>query len=430
MKITILRVFIAAVLMTVGFSAACSDLIAHDFKISDRWSPLSDKRPPRPETRYIILHTTEGATEGALAKIQRYGEAHYLVAVSGEVYRIVDQRKIATHAGRSMWEGRSPIDNYSIGIEVVGYHDQDLTEAQYAALRELLRQLKGRYRIKDKDVLSHCMVAYGRPNQFHPEEHRGRKRCGMLFSRPEVRKRLGLSAGPRRDPDVEAGRLAVADQELYRHLYAQAGAATAPDKLAAAQARPEASKPAEAMVIAKGVNAWSIARERYAKPTTVYTYPDGKTFRGNEIKEWTTIPPGTRVSFVENVPEREQEFEGFREIGKDGDTARAVAGNLYAADTTIYFFPNGLIRTGAELRQDAKLRKLLDAPPKGTRVLVGYLYGGHIRSMQAASRMVGSKWNYPSTYYQLPDGRILSGDEIGGKDLPARTRIFFQQFRG
>jgi len=61
---------------------------------------------------------------------------------------------------------------------------------------------------------------------------------------------------------------------------------------------------------------------------------------------------------------------------------------------------------------------------------VGYLYGGHIRSMQAASRMVGSKWNYPSTYYQLPDGRILSGDEIGGKELPARTRIFFQQFRG
>lgn len=415
-------------LMAVGLLAASSDLAAAELAMSDKLSPLSDKRPLRPETRYIVLHTTEGSTMGALAKLQRYGEAHYLVAASGEVYRTVDQRKIATHAGRSMWEGRSPMDHYSIGIEVAGYHDRDISDAQYAALRELLRRLKNRYRIEDRDVLAHCMVAYGLPNAFYPREHRGRKRCGMLFNRPEVRRRLGLTAGPTRDPDVTAGRLDVADPELYAFLYQTGAPALA--SLPPAQPRPDAPASSESMVIAGGVNAWRIARERYDKPTTIYTFPDGKTLRGNEIKAWNAIPAGTRVSYLKDVQEPEQEFEGFREIGRDGDTVRDLAGDLYAADTTIYFFPSGLIRTGAELQRDPRLRRLLGSPPKGTRVLVGYIYGGHVRGRQAASLLAGKKWNYPSTYYQLPDGRILSGDEIGGREIPARTRIFFSAVSG
>jgi hypothetical protein len=91
-----------------------------------------------------------------------------------------------------MWNRQTTLDNVSIGIEVVGFHDQDITRAQYTALRQLLRQLKKIYRIKDKNILTHSMVAYGRPNIFHPRKHRGRKKCGMIFSHPDVRKRLGL----------------------------------------------------------------------------------------------------------------------------------------------------------------------------------------------------------------------------------------------
>jgi N-acetyl-anhydromuramyl-L-alanine amidase AmpD len=107
--------------------------------ISNRFSPLNRKRPFRPETRYIILHTTEGAEEGSLRKVQRYGETHYFVTTSGKVYRIIDRNRIATHAGRSMWEGRSNLDNCSIGIEVVGTCDHDITPAQYEALAERRR---------------------------------------------------------------------------------------------------------------------------------------------------------------------------------------------------------------------------------------------------------------------------------------------------
>lgn len=390
---------------------------AHALDITNLYSPLNNKRPFRSSTHYIILHTTEGNLDGSLRKVHRYGEAHYCVAPTGKIYRIIDRKRIATHAGRSMWNGKTTLDNISIGIEVVGFHDKDITPAQCAALKELLRQLKKIYRIQDKNVLTHSMVAYGRPNRFHQKQHRGRKRCGMILSHPDVRKKLGLAAGPTRDPDVTAKRLAVADPDLHRFLYK-------PPRVLAALA---ASKEQQSMVIAKGNNAWRIARDQYDSPHTLYVYPDGKKLRGSEIREWNTIPAGTRVTFLDEDQAREQEFEGFLEIGKDGSSARDLAGDLYADATTIYFFPGGLIRTGAELNASASHRKLLNNPPKGTRVLVGYIYGGYVQKGRTASRIAGRKWNYPSTFYRLPNGRIMSGDEIGKTKIPARTLVFMMK---
>jgi N-acetylmuramoyl-L-alanine amidase len=403
-------------------------------KISDRYSPLNRKRPLRPQTRYIILHTTEGKEAGSLRKVQRYGEAHYFVTTKGNVYRIIDRRKIAAHTGRSMWEGRTNLDSMSIGIEVVGTYNRDINAAQYEALRELLRQLKGIYKIKDKDILPHSMVAYGRPNRFHRSNHRGRKRCGAVFAKPDVRRRLGLTEQPLRDPDVLAGRLKVGDSELYRMLFAQAAASAgpAPGAGASGTTRTAAGSPSsgpgngsgDSTVIGKGYNAWSIAREMYNHPTTVYVFPNGRRFRGDEIKDWDRIPAGTNVILSDDEPE--QEFEGFLEIGKDGNAVGDLAGDAATEGTTIYFFPNGLIRTGEELAANASLKKLLDAPPKGTRLLVGYVYGGYVRARRSAYYIARSKWNYPSTFYRLPDGRILSGDEIDETSIPFRTLIFFQ----
>ncbi len=395
--------------------------------IENHFSPLNRKRPRRPQTQYIILHTTEGEEEGSLRKITRYGEAHYCVSTSGKVYRVIDKSKIAKHTGRSMWEGRSPIDNYSIGIEVVGYHNKDIRDAQYDALKELLRQLKEIYGISDDRILTHSMVAYGRPNRFHDNNHRGRKRCGMIFGNPEVRARLGLLSQPDHDPDVRAGRLKVADAALERYLFsgkpAAVLAATAGKAASAAAAVIE--PPAESSRIDSNWTAWSIARERYNHPSTIYVFPDGRRLPGDKIEDWARIPTGTQV--VLGGAEEEEAFEGFLEIGKDGDTARAVAGKSYTAATTIYFFPDGLIRTGAELNRRRSTRTLLKKAPKGTRILLGYVYGGHVKTRRPPSSIAGSKWNYPSTFYRFSDGSILSGDDIDVSNIPAGTLVFYQQ---
>ena len=154
-------------------------LVAPALVISNAYSPLNSKRPRRASTRYIVLHTTEGALTGSLNKARRYGEAHYLVAPDGHVYRVVDQRRVAFHAGRSLWDTRTNLDTVSIGIEVVGYHNKSISSAQVQALRELVEQLQRIYSIADDAVLTHSMVAYGAPNRWHRRSHRGRKRCGM-----------------------------------------------------------------------------------------------------------------------------------------------------------------------------------------------------------------------------------------------------------
>jgi N-acetylmuramoyl-L-alanine amidase len=337
-------------------------------RIVNRWSPKNTRRPLRPSTRYIVLHTTEGAEQGSLNKVWRRGETHYFVGLDGTVYRIIDKRRIATHAGRSMWRGQRALDNSSVGIEVCGYYNQDITRAQYAALRELVRQLKVIFKVPDVNILTHSMVAYGRPNRYHPEDHRGRKRCGMIFARPDVRAALGINSQPAADPDVAAGRVAVADMVLFRALYPRG-----------------ASSPA----------------------LTASASPPTETPSENEGEE--------------------ESFEGFLEIGKDGKSARDLAGSAYKDERTIYFFPDGFVRTGAELYRSRRLRSKLENLPNGTRVLVGYVYGGHVKSSRSPSRIAGAKWNYPSTFYRFPDGKIISGDEIEDSAIPKQTLIFYQR---
>ncbi len=408
-----------------GSISAASGAQGDSLIIRNRFSPLNRKRPFRKQTLYIILHTSEGEDGGSLDKIVRLGEAHYFVSSSDIIYRVIDKARIAKHAGRSMWNGRTAIDEVSIGIEVAGYHNREINEAQYSALRELLRQLKSLYRIPDDRILTHSMVAYGRPNRFQDDNHRGRKRCGMIFARPEVRARLGLRPGPDKDPDVQAGRLKVGDPELFSFLFA---AQPKPVLTAEAAKKPPsvaAEIPAESDRIDKYWTAWRIARERYNHPSTVYVLPDGSRIAGNQIDDWARIPFGTRVLL--NEADDTQPFEGFLEIGKDGDTAREVAGAASTSATTIYFFPDGFIRTGAELARRRSWRELLNRPPKGTKVLVGYVYGGHVKVRRPPSKIAGEKWNYPSTFYRLPDGTILSGDDVDPQSIPTGTLVFFQR---
>jgi len=187
-----------------------------------RYSPANRERPLRGRTDYIVLHTTEAPGASAFRKLFRNGEAHYFVDRAGSVKPIIRRDRLACHAGRSMWRGRTNIDRYSIGIEVEGYYNGTLTDKQYTALKKLLDELKRIYQVSDARVLAHSMVAYGEPNRWFSRPHRGRKRCGMLFALPSVRRRLGLLAQPRYDPDVAAGRLTVGDPYLARMLYATA----------------------------------------------------------------------------------------------------------------------------------------------------------------------------------------------------------------
>lgn len=385
-----------------------------DVKTISAPSPWNSVRPKRGVTAFIILHTTEGPFKGSLDKIRRNGEAHYLIDERGSIYRIIDRDRIATHCGRSMWNGVHDLDQYSIGIEMVGNYNRKLTSGQLLALSSLVAELKGRYHIPDSKILSHSMVAYGAPNRWHKRSHRGRKRCGALFAQTDIRRQLGIGAAPEVDPDVKSGRLVNADAWLADFLYKRRGT------IALKGDSPQGGGQAEtgSNVIGPGRSAWDIARDAYNSPDTTYVFPDGTKKRGNEITKWNQMPSGTKVLPGETVDGNEK--DSLRKAGRGGEPASEIAGDSSADESTIYFLPDGRIRTGREMT-----RQELSLVPEGTSVLVGYVSGGTISSRNSAFEVCGSRWNLPSTVYRLPDGSFQWGDDINERKIPRGSRIYF-----
>lgn len=398
----------------IGALVVCALLAANQasatLTIFDYYSKWNRERPVRQRTDYIILHTTEGGDSGSLRKIHENGEANYFLDSAGNVFKVIDRRKVALHAGRSMWNGRTDIDNYSVGIEVGGYHDGNITSAQYVALRELLSQLKALYAIPDERVLTHSMVAYAAPNRWYTRSHRGRKRCGMLFAKRSVRLKLGLQSQPLVDPDVQARRLVVGDPYLAKVLYGSAREQETAVK--------RINDTAVGNVITRNKAAWDIAGPRHNSADILYVFPDGTEQRGNQITKWNQIPIGTKVVFAED--QRDNEEEKVKEIGVDGRDVREIAGDEYNRETTIYFLTDGRIKRGTELTEF----ELLSLPPK-TRMLVGYVCGGYVTKTKTAIDLCGKRWNFPSTFYRFPNGTIRAGNTLNDNAIPVNTIVFY-----
>jgi len=371
------------------------------------YSPRNRERPVRKSTSLIILHTTEAPSSSALRKLSDLGECNFCINEAGRVFRIIDYRRVAYHAGRSMWNGRCNVDDFSIGIEVCGYHNKPIAAAQYRALSELLAELKYRYKISDSCVLTHSQVAYGAPNKWYRTSHRGRKRCGMLFALPSVRARLNLKSRPAYDPDVRAGRLTNADAYLAKVLYGSASQSK--------QAVSYFSAP-DSQTITKSRSAWDIARDAYDDATTLYVLPDGSRKRGNQIGNFKLLPLGTKVTV--NAAS-ENRTERARVIGDNG-SAQDIAGDEVLRPSTIYVYPDGRYARGSQLTPDAVLRL-----PYGTKVLVGYAVGGPVSSTRKAIDICGNRWRASDTYF-LIYGVLVAGSKVDDNKIPSGTMIFYK----
>ena len=88
---------------------------------------------------------------------------HYLINRTGDIFKLVNDRNIAWHAGKSMWGKSKNLNKNSIGIELVnkghrfGY--QSFTRIQINKLIELCRKLKKKYKIKNRFILGHSDIA-------------------------------------------------------------------------------------------------------------------------------------------------------------------------------------------------------------------------------------------------------------------------------
>lgn len=392
------RVFHILVVLALGLRAT------HAIEMRNAWSPENRSRPERTSTLLIVIHTTEAPFRSALGKIRERGEANYIMDTSGVTYRIVERDRIAYHAGRSMWDGRANVDTFSVGIEVTGTYNREPTPGQVAALKELIAYLKGKYNIPDDRVLTHSMVAYGTPNRWHKQSHRGRKRCGMMFAVKSVRRSLGLESEPLFDPDVKSGRLVAADPLLASVLYGKTS-----EQEVAKKAEESATN-----VVQEGRSAWDIAREAYDDPDTVYVLPNGQKLTGDKVGDWAGMPTGTLVMVHAEVGDSQP--GRIKTVGAGGATPHEMAGEECNRSTTVYFLPDGRTRYGKDIGDNP-----LDA---GTRVLVGYRFAGSVTSKRSAFDICGALWRSPHTYYRMPTGALLAGSAVSEKAIPRNAMVF------
>ena len=419
-----------AFFLTVFLAGVCA---AAPLVIKDNYrSPRNKERDPRQATSLIVLHTTEAHAKSALNKLSERGEAHYCVTDAGEVYRIVDRNLEAFHAGRSMWNSKEDCDEYSIGIEVVGYHNKTMPVKQLAALKELLAQLKKIYGLKDSQIVCHSQVAYGAPNRFHKKRHRGRKRCGMLFAMPSVRAKLGLTSRVAYDPDVKAKRLVQADPYLNCVLYGSV------DTMAAYYGRGRAqigARPAPvAAVAARSVPAKPKPVSRPRPPAKSPPVVAQRTAPKPSVRTPKTPPPIVKPPLVapkqEVAPTEKPERSWLQLVGLKGgffkkdaklivppapkeETAPAGDGK----DTVLPLLANLHVgRMGDDVRDLAALAKL-----------PGYTRGGPVSPSLSPYKIAGAAWRSPSTYYYSPEGKIVTGDKINEKSVEAGTFIFYKK---
>ncbi|MBM95607.1 MAG: 1,6-anhydro-N-acetylmuramyl-L-alanine amidase AmpD [Oceanospirillaceae bacterium] len=153
-------------------------------------SPNFGPRPMDTEVRLIVVHNISlppgefggGYVQGFFqndlpvddhAYFQTIAElqvsAHLFIERTGKVTQFVSFEDRAWHAGVSEWNGCANCNDFSIGIELEGTDDTPYTAAQYAALAEVIRQLRQAYpAIAGDAITGHEHIAPGRKTDPGP----------------------------------------------------------------------------------------------------------------------------------------------------------------------------------------------------------------------------------------------------------------------
>ncbi len=386
----------------------------------------------RKQTKYIIIHTSEAGKRSTLRtlskgkRIRKYwtkgGHANYMIDRMGKTYRILHHRFRADHAGLSMWNGRTNLSSYSIGIELVGFHYGEISDKQYQSIRKLLRILKRIYRLKDKDILTHAQVSYGRPNRWFRRNHRGRKKCALNFSRIKA----GLRDGWRYDPDVRHRRL-MDDLKIKQAFYVanarNVRRKTMPVFSRKTMKQRKLTNVNLSNIIGKNNTAWSIAGEDYNDDRTLYVLPSGRKLRGNRIGKqigWNKIPRGTAVLL--NHPLGEEKNSGPIYTISGEYTAWSYAGKQYNHTNTIYFLPSGQVKPGNRIHD-------WDSLPQGTRLIIGFNgpFVLNISSVKDTLQFIRDRFENRTVVLHLTQNQVVTIQQLYKLNkLPTETKIYFR----
>lgn len=101
--------------------------------------------------------------------------SHVLIKRSGKIIQFVPFNKKAWHAGLSTYRNEENCNEFSIGIELEGYHTEKYTNNQYESLVEVSKALINNYKDLNKDnIVGHSDISPDRkedPGKYFEWSH-------------------------------------------------------------------------------------------------------------------------------------------------------------------------------------------------------------------------------------------------------------------
>ena len=167
-------------------------------KILFNYSPnYSKKLRLKTEIKFVIIHYTGMQSEiesiNRLKNPKYKVSCHYLINRKGDIFQMVEDRKIAWHAGKSRWKKFVNLNDNSIGIELVnkghqfGY--QNFSMKQIKSLTLLCKNLKKKYSLKAENFLGHSDIAPLRkidPGEKFPWKKLSSKKIGKWYRKKKI----------------------------------------------------------------------------------------------------------------------------------------------------------------------------------------------------------------------------------------------------
>ena len=135
----------------------------------------------------IIIHSSAFAADKAIKTYEQAEvSAHYIIDLNGQIIRLVDEDKRAWHAGKSFWQGRTGLNNNSVGIEVcnLSLGQKAYDKRQIFALLRLCKYLMKKYHINKENVLGHSDIAPSRkadPGACFPWQYLAQHGIGVWY---------------------------------------------------------------------------------------------------------------------------------------------------------------------------------------------------------------------------------------------------------
>jgi N-acetylmuramoyl-L-alanine amidase len=123
---------------------------------------LPHHKPRTEKIEFIVVHSFALAVDEMIQRLDELSvSTHYIIDEEGRVIQLVDDDKVAYHAGKSYWRGQENLNESSLGIELQSktLGQTAFSQKQIQSFKNLTQKLMQKYNIPNENVVGHSDIA-------------------------------------------------------------------------------------------------------------------------------------------------------------------------------------------------------------------------------------------------------------------------------